>query len=64
MTGKQVLAAPDFDRPFIVTTDASGYAIGAALAQVFEGGESVQFASRVARYSPSSATMPRPIAKH
>ena len=47
LTSKQVLAAPDFDRPFIVTTDASGYAIGAALAQEFEGTERpVRFWSR------------------
>ena len=47
LTSKQVLAAPDFDRPFIVTTDASGYAIGAALAQESEGTERpVRFWSR------------------
>ena len=47
LTSKQVLAAPDFDKPFIVTTDASGYAIGAALAQESEGTERpVRFWSR------------------
>jgi hypothetical protein len=48
LTSQQVLAPPNFDKPFILTTDASGYAIGAALAQEFERIErSVRFWSRM-----------------
>lgn len=43
----QVLAYPDFELPFILTTDASNYALGAVLSQKQEGLERpIAFASR------------------
>ena len=42
-----VLRCPDFDRPFIVETDACNYGLGSVLAQDFEDGEAViSYASR------------------
>ena len=41
------LAYPQFNKPFIITTDASGYAIGAILSQIHEDGEkAVRYLSR------------------
>lgn len=43
----QILAYPQFELPFILTTDASGYALGAVLSQMQEGIERpIAFASR------------------
>ena len=44
---KPVLIFPDFSKPFIVTTDASGYAIGGILSQgVINNDRPVAYASR------------------
>lgn len=39
MSSDLLLSYPDFDEPFILTTDASNYAIGAVLAQLVNGNE-------------------------
>lgn len=47
MTSDQILAYPDFELPFILTTDASNYALGAVLSQVKDNMEKpIAFASR------------------
>jgi hypothetical protein len=37
LTTTPVLAVPDMDKPFFVTTDASGYAMGGSLEQMQDG---------------------------
>lgn len=47
LTSSQVLIYPDFEKPFILTTDASNYAIGAVLSQGPVGQDRpIAFASR------------------
>lgn len=47
LTSEDVLSFPNFEKPFILTTDASDKAIGAALSQQFSDGErSITFISR------------------
>jgi hypothetical protein len=48
LTSDSVLAHPRFDQPFIVSTDASDYAISAILSQLHNGKERpISFASRM-----------------
>jgi hypothetical protein len=47
ISSDQILAYPQFDNPFILTTDASKYALGAVLSQIQDGIERpIAFASR------------------
>ena len=47
-----VLLFPDFSRPSLVTTDASHYAVGCVVSQVFSNGEHpISFASRLLKVS-------------
>lgn len=47
LTSAPLLRSPDFEKPFFLSTDASGYAIGAVLSQRDEHGElPVAYASR------------------
>ena len=41
LVSPSVLAYPDFEKPFILTTDVSGYGLGAVLSQIQEGEERV-----------------------
>ena len=41
LVSPQVFAYPDFEKPFILTADASGYDLGAVLSQIQEGEERV-----------------------
>lgn len=59
LCSEPILQYPNFDEPFIITTDASGYAIGAILSQGKIGSDlPIAYASRVlndaeTRYSPT-----------
>lgn len=47
LTGSDILQYPDFEKPFILTTDASNYAVGAVLSQGQIGSDKpIAFASR------------------
>ena len=47
ISGNDILTYPDFDKPFLITTDASNYAIGAVLSQgEVEKDNPIHFASR------------------
>ena len=48
LTGDEVLAYPNFEKPFMVTTDASRYTLGGVIAQLGDDGveRPICFASR------------------
>ena len=47
LTSGDILAYPNFDKPFLITTDASNFAIGAVLSQTDSGNDKpIYFASR------------------
>lgn len=47
LTSDPILVYPDFEKPFVLTTDASNFALGAVLSQIHEGKDHpVAFASR------------------
>jgi hypothetical protein len=57
ITSGPVLRSPDQSKPFVVTTDASGFAIGAELSQEFEGQlQPIAFMSK--KLSPAERNYP------
>lgn len=58
LTSEDVLSFPNFEKPFILTTDASDKAIGAALSQQFSDGErSITFISRTLSKTEENSSM-------